>query len=278
MDNADEILNKIIDWAKGEELIKGVVMVGSRALEQSDDLSDIDISIFAKDIDPFVKDDSWISKISNVWVYSPDKYYFEDILVPTRLVIYERGDKVDFSLWNTDATEKLGQSGFFDTGFKILLDKDGGLANFKKPSLKPKLPKKPTEEEFIHLINEFWFEAYHIAKYLKRDDLWLVKNVDRVVKKHLLTMMEWYTLAKNNWEMDVKWLGKNIKNWLEVEIYNKLNNTFAHFDSEDSWKALISSSDLFRDLSKQSAKMLGYTYPEEVDKNLTGFINKLHSD
>jgi len=278
MSKLEGILNKIIEWAKSEDSVRGLIVEGSIAQDQGDNFSDVDISIFTKDIEPFTKDDSWISKIANVWVYSPDKYYFGDVLVPTRLVIYEDGIKVDYSLWNIDIIDDLNKSDCFDTGYKILLDKDSLLATFKEPSLKPKVPKKPTEEEFIHAVNEFWFEAYHVAKYLEREDLWMAKSRDWSIKEFLLKMMEWYSLAKNNWNTDVKWLGKHIKNWLEPEIYNRLNNVFGHFDSEDSWKALITTIDLYKDVSKETAKLLGFTYPDDVDKKLTEFINKLYQN
>lgn len=47
-----------------------------------------------------------------------------------------------------------------------------------------------------------------------------------------------------------KWAGKNIKKWLDPEIYERLNEIFSHFDKEDSWKALEARLNLFRDLSK----------------------------
>ena len=278
MDKAGIILNKIFEWAKAEESIRGLVIVGSRALQSpTDDLADLDISVFTRDIVTYVKDDSWISKIAKIWVYSPDKYYFNDVSVPTRLVIYEGGVKVDYSFWNVDIIAKLAKSDYFDTGYKILLDKDGLLKSFKEPSLKPKIPAKPTEEEFIHIINEFWFEAYHVAKYLKREDHWLVKFRDWSLQVYLLMMMEWYMLAKNNWDYDVKWTGKDIKKWVDPKIYKSLYDIFSSFDIEDSWRALIARINLFRDLSKETAEILSYPYPSVVDKNLTDFILSLRS-
>lgn len=279
MNKTDEILNKIIEWAKEEELVRGLIMVGSKALsDATDDLADIDISVFFKDKESFIRDASWISKIAKVWVYSPDEHYYGDTLVPTRLVIYEDGVKVDYSLCDIEVIEFLAKNNHFDTGYKILIDKDGLMTNFKEPSFKPSLPKKPTEEEFIHIIKEFWFEAYHVAKYLKREDLWLVKFRDWSLQVYLITMMEWLMLARNNWDYDVKWNGKHIKKWLDPKIYERLNEIFSHFDKEDSWTGLIARLNLFRDLSKETAQLLGYPYPEDTDKNLTGFINNLYEN
>lgn len=274
-----DFLNKITNWAKEDENIRSLLVEGSVAQGSADELSDVDVSIFARDIESLINDNSWISKIANVWVYSPDKYNFNNSAIHTRLVIYEGGVKVDYSLWNVNLIEQLinsNNSKKFTTGYKVILDKDGLLKNLPQPSSKFRVSQKPSEEEFIFTIKEFWFESYHVAKYLKREDLWMVKSRDWAIKELLLTIMEWQTLAKNNWNTDVKWMGKNIKQWLEPEIYNRLNNIFGHFDLEDSWKSLLTNIDLFRDLSKEVAKLLNYSYPEDVDKNLTSFINKLH--
>lgn len=275
MSKVDEFLDKIIEWAKEDKNIRGLLVEGSVAQGSADELSDIDISIFSKDVESLVQNDSWIYKVANVWIYSSDKYDFNSSVIHTRLVIYEGGVKVDYSLWNISLIDKLissNDSEKFTIGYKVLLDKDELLKNLPQPSSKYKVPSKPTEEEFIFNIKEFWFEAYHVAKYLKREDLWMAKSRDCATKELLLKMMEWHTLAKNNWNTDVKWIGKNIKQWVEPEAYNRLNNIFGHLDSEDSWKALIATIDLFRNLSKDTAQLLNYSYPEGVDKNLTDFM------
>lgn len=275
MENSEKVFSSLIKWATGNDSVRGLIIVGSRALQEPiDDLADFDISLFVKDSKPFTEEDAWISKIAKVWVYSPDEYEWNDVTVPTRLVIYENGVKVDYSLWNINIADQLGQSDFFDSGYKVLLDKDKLLANFKSSTFKRTIIKQPTQEEFTNVINEFWFEAYHVAKYLKREDLWLVKFRDWSLQVYLLTIMEWFMLSKNNWDYDVKWTGKQIKKWLDPDIYQRLENIFSHFNKEDSIKGLLARIDLFRDLSKETAKNLGYNYQEEVDKNITEFIYK----
>lgn len=280
MNTPNGILDRIVVWAKTEARIRGVLLMGSRASQQpSDDLADLGVGLFATDFEPYLSDDAWISRIAEVWVYSPDEFYFHNAVVPTRLVIYEGGTKVDYSFWGPASIEQLAEEKYFDTGYKTLLDKDEALQHLGAPSFKPAIPPKPTEGEFDRLINEYWFEAYHVAKYLKREDLWLVKFRDYgSLKVYLLTMMEWYTLAKHSWDYDVKWSGKHISQWLEPEIYDRLGGTFAHFDAQDSWAALIANNDLFRDLAEQTAKLLGYTYPARVAETITAFTFGLRDD
>lgn len=223
MSGSEELLKRLLAFAEKEDKIRGIIIVGSRASDRPvDDLADFDISIFTTDVNFFTKDDTWLSQMGNIWVYSPDKYFFDKELIPTRLVIYEGGLKVDYSLWDTRITHILAQSKYFDTGYKVLLDKDGLLGEIPAPSQMPATPAKPTQEEFSFAITEYWFEAYHVAKYLKREDLWLAKTRDVSIKYYLLKMMEWYILAQHNWNTDVKWSGKHIKEWLEPAVYQQL--------------------------------------------------------
>lgn len=125
MSGSEELLKRLLAFAEKEDKIRGIIIVGSRASDRPvDDLADFDISIFTTDVNFFTKDDTWLSQMGNIWVYSPDKYFFDKELIPTRLVIYEGGLKVDYSLWDTRITHILAQSKYFDTGYKVLLDKD----------------------------------------------------------------------------------------------------------------------------------------------------------
>ncbi len=280
IDEANKILDKIIEWGANEAAVRALLLMGSRAVRgPADHLADLDIGVFATSHIPYLTDDTWIGQLARPWVYSPDQFYFHDTVVPTRLVIYEGGTKVDFSFWNVASVERLATERYFDTGYKVLLDKDGTLQPLGPPSFKPTIPPKPSEQEFIRLINEYWFEAYHVAKYLYRGDLWLVKFRDSgSLKVFLLTLMEWYELAKHNWNYDVKWTGKHIRHWLEPEVYGRLDEIFAHFDVEDSWAALFANNALFRDLSGHTARLLGYHYPADLTENLTLFIRTLYNN
>ena len=49
--------------------------------------------------------------------------------------------------------------------------------------------ERPAESEFRRVVEEFWLEAYHVAKYLARDELWLAKERDWATKRFLATMI-----------------------------------------------------------------------------------------
>lgn len=278
MAESSDILAAIIEWAIEESAIHALLLTGSRAgREPVDTLADLDINVFATGFAPYLADDTWLRRIAQPWVYSSDELTFHDTIVPTRLVIYAGGTKVDYAFWSPASIERLAAARYFDAGYTVLLDKDGTLQQLPPPAFAPTIPPKPSEREFARLINEYWFEAYHVAKYLHRGDLWLVKFRDAgSLKVYLLTLMEWHTLARHGWDCDVKWTGKHIRRWLEPEIHDRLGAIFAHFDPEDSWAALFANNALFRDLTERTARQLGYPHPTEVAANLTEFIRTLH--
>lgn len=186
-----ELLQRISAWSEAQPNIRVLILTGSYAQDQADDLSDLDIEIFVRDPETYAQSDSWMSEIGPVWVYLP---LHDHAGYPTRLVIFEGGLKVDFSIFpvsvlvNRLAAQRL--SPLYDRGYRVLVDKDELAGRLPAPSRKAPMARVPTEEELVGLVREFWFEAYHVAKYLKRGDLWAGKYRDWGLKGLLLRMIE----------------------------------------------------------------------------------------
>lgn len=278
MDKTSQLLEKIISWANSESSVRIIIQTGSHVRNDNtaDDLSDLDLEVFVDNLKKYSEAEDWMKKIEEVWICLP---LTNEVGDPTRLVIFKDGIKVDFTLNATQDFDKLVQahkdSDLFSRGYKVLLDKDS-LSPGLSPSPYKNLPtKKPSQEEFTALVEEFFFEAYHVAKYIKRGSLWAVKFRDWTTKELLLKMIEWYEKSTHGWDYDTWYLGHKIEKWAEKDLYKELQHIFAHFDSEDSWNALDSTVVLFRRLAKETAMRLSYHYPEQVDKNLTGYIKSL---
>lgn len=69
-----------------------------------------------------------------------------------------------------------------------------------------------------------------------------------------------------------------ISSWVSDDSLKGLHGIFAHFDPQDSWKALLNAMELFRNLSKETAQKLGLEYPEDLDSNLSNFILNLRDE
>lgn len=272
---ADRILARILQWAGGEEPVRAVILQGSRAAKVPfDELADFDLLVFTRPDEPYTQEDRWLSAIGEVWVCVQDKYDWDDEMIPTRLVIFKDGVKVDFSFVGVHKLVEPA-SGGFDSNYEILVDKDGDADRMPKPALRKQSGVPPGEKDFLRLVNEFWFEAYHVAKYLKREELWLAKSRDWATKELLLKMMEWHAQGKHQWNHDTAYMGKRMKSWVEESTWKALHQTFAHFDADDSWNGLLSTIKLFRQLATAVAENLGLGYPVEMDRKISEFILKV---
>ncbi len=264
-----------INWAHNHPSIKALILVGSRAQQNEvDELSDYDVCVFADSIPSFIDDDQWLSQFGKVWICVHEHKEWEDQSFPTRLVIFDGGIKVDFSFWPTDLLKRWNQGspmpGDFQAGFKVWVDKEKLTQNLPK-HLKP-FVSKPTQQMFDTVIQEFWFEAYHVSKYLKRNDLWSALFRMGLLRNHfLLKMIEWNEQARSNWTVPLHPNGKNLHAWVCPETREAIQHVFAHFDQNDCWLALMRAIELFRRISAETAIMCGFTL-SELDQTMTEYI------
>lgn len=62
-----------------------------------------------------------------------------------------------------------------DAGYLILLDKKGITTELKAPAYKAFNIRKPTPEEFLATVTDFWWDSIYVAKSLWRDELFYAK-------------------------------------------------------------------------------------------------------
>ena len=174
----DDFLSKVVDWANGRSDIVSLIMTGSRARPDGvvDAHSDYDLEIFTTDPERYTSSSDWMTEIGDVWVFLATE---SSRGCPTRLVIFEDSRKVDFSILSFGALAEAVQAKqldeLYEQGYRVLIDKDGLTARLPPPSYSPPARRPPTETEFRATVEEFWFEAWHIPKYLQRGNLWVVK-------------------------------------------------------------------------------------------------------
>jgi len=90
------------------------------------------------------------------------------------LVLFAGGVKVAFAFYPAGVVSHSVRAGL---AHRVLLDKDGAA---REPRAEPVAigRRPPSAAEFARTAEEFWFEAYRVAKYLARNELWLVKSRD----------------------------------------------------------------------------------------------------
>jgi aminoglycoside 6-adenylyltransferase len=280
--DSQKILDRIVEWAQKESTIKAVILQGSHATGMADEYSDYDLAIFCYAFDAYIRDERWLSNIGKVWVCVCEKVERSGKIFPTRLVIFEDGVKVDFGFYTMDVLHTLVHARHlpddYNRGYSVLIDKESLTVSMPKATGKESHAKKPSKEEFLKVVNEFWFEVHHVAKYLKRGDLWLVKLRSGLIFEHfLLKMIEWNEEAKGNWASRVPPSGKRMQSWVDANTWRDLHQVFARFENRDSRQGLIHTMELFRKLAIDTSRRLGYSYPHDLDKNMTHFVTMLLS-
>jgi aminoglycoside 6-adenylyltransferase len=278
----DDILEAVVRWAESEVPIRALILTSSRAgAGEADEFSDYDLMVVTDDADRYLASDTWIKGIRPLWVYIKEQFPHGADLIPTRLVIYENGVKVDFSFWNTRILRDFVMHGFSGTddlnrGYRVLMDKDGLAAKLPLPAIKFFEVSKLTEAEFLSTIHEFWFEVAAIAKYLARGDLYPAKNRENgILKDLLLRMIIWNVQAKNHWTARTHTDGKRMRAWVDDQTLQSLRETYSGFDLRESWKSLTAGMEFFRKISGETAQLLGYEYPHIVDTAVSGYVVEL---
>ncbi len=271
----EELLEKIVVWANAEDAIRAMIIEGSRARHDQtvDRFSDYDLNLYVTDVAHYTSNDVWIEQISSVWAMEKEA---DPDGIASRLVLFQGGYDIDFKLVPVSMLHEFVRQQTlpddYHRGYKVVLDKDGLASRLPRPSYKAVPKKKPSEEEFLYAVNVFWFELFHLVKYLHRNELWCVKGRDAGIKRRLLQMIEWNAQAQHHWDYDTWIVGKYMQLWAEPEIWQAFGEIFARFDKEDSWRAACALMPLYRRLAGETARQLSYSYPYEMDKAISEFI------
>ena len=274
----DPFLEHVVEWAARQPDVRALVMTGSRARPAGpvDEASDYDLEVLTSDVGKY-ETDEWLAEIAPVWVYLPTTRSDESRYL-TRLVVFADAVKVDFSFAPLElldeAVETQTLTPLYERGYRVLVDKDGLAARLREPGFRPPARALPTEAELRASAEEFWFEASHIPKLLRRNELWVVKLRDWIMKQRLLEMIEWHALAASDGERDVWHIGTRMAEWAEPGVWERLHEAFGGFGADGAWRALLATTSLYSDLGRETAARLGYAYPVEADEAITSYIER----
>jgi len=267
----EQLFEKIVAWAK----TRVIIIEGSHGRNDRsvDRFSDYDLNLYVTDVARYADDDTWIAQIGPIWAMEKEAGPTGE---PTPLVLFAGGYDVDFRLLPVSLLEEFVRQhrlpDSYQRGYRVVLDKDDITAQLPPPAYKAVAKKKPSEDEFLYAVNVFWFELFHLVKYLHRGELWQVKLRDAGIKRRLLQMIEWHAQASHDWDYDTWFVGKHMQSWIEPEIWQAFFEIFARFDKEDSWRAVCALMPLYRRLAGETAQRLSYAYPYEMDGAISEFL------
>jgi aminoglycoside 6-adenylyltransferase len=283
MDRA--LIERIVALAEADGDIRAVILEGSIVTGGTvDELSDYDINIYGRDLEQYLDDDRWMVQIGEVLVYQKEHLLFYDELVPSRLVVYRDCPRVDFSFWPLELLSDMvrGQKQYesYRNGYVVLVDKDGLAAQLPRPDGAGFQISPPSRDTFLQELYDFWFEAYCVAKYLSRGDLWYSKLVENgYIKHHLYQIALWHHQAARDWPRDpvLHTEGKRFERWASPELLREIGSCFSGYAVEGTWRSLWAMVELFGRLARQTAQLLDIGYPEQKQQQVINYLRYLES-
>lgn len=267
MEDPQLLLAAILEWAGDDPRVRGVVQTGSRGRNlRVDSLSDLDIELIG-DFEALAADDTWYHRFSEVLVCLS----LPNDGMPSRLVVFRHGRKVDFFLrpmsWIEDQVSG-GLSDLYDAGYRVLLDESGRLEQL--PPARNPAPARPLPDEaaFQAVVDEFWFEATQVSTYVARDEFWVVKFRENTMHECLLRMLEWRAWTAPHPPPFTGYIGNRIHEWLDASSLVLARNSFSRATADDTWRALGAGMRLFDEASSATAARLGFAPRLDIHKQV----------
>jgi aminoglycoside 6-adenylyltransferase len=275
MRSEQEMLELIINTAKNDERIRAVIMNGSRANPNAprDIFQDFDIVYLVVDVAPFIADPTWINRFGELMILQMPEA-MEDPPPQNNgsfvyLMQFTDGNRIDLGLVPIANVNELEE----DSLSVLLLDKDGLLKPFAPPSDSDYLPRPPTAKAFSDCCNEFWWGCPYIAKGLWREEIIYAKSLfDQVVRDQLLKLLAWHIGVKTQFLQNPGKLGKYFQRYLEPELWDMLQKTYADASYDNTWEALFTMCDLFRKVAVPMAEHFDFDYPYNDDQRVRAHL------
>lgn len=282
---ANEVTNRLVQWVEQHPLIRALLLTSSRTNPAAplDALSDHDVILCVTDLDAFAQNEDWLQALGRPLVLLRGSDEIGGLPAPVRLVLYDDGTKIDYSVWPFEELGRIVQTATLpealDVGYSVLVDKDGLARELPPPTYRAHIPSPPTQQEYLDLVEEFWWETCYVAKNLWRDELMPARySLDGVMKTDLLRrLLEWRIEIDHGWSLKPGVLGRGLKKRLDAATWDALAQTYTGPEIEENWQALFRTTGLFRRVAVEVGQALGYIYPDDLDRQMTQYLEKIRN-
>ncbi len=264
---------KLEEWARSQPGVRAALLIGSRATPAGarDDFSDHDVVLFLEPAARLDRREDWLEVFGRPLIVLKETTEHRGETVPTRLVQYRGGHRIDFTLSRVDLLHRIADQealpDWLAAGYRVLLDRDGDAEKLLPPSVDAYVPRPPTPEEYAALVNEFWWEVLYVGKYVSRNELLPARYSLEAVLRYgcLVPMLEWYVQVPRGWEQSVGIRGRGLRWLLDLEDRECLDRTYAADTLASHGRALDATIELFRKAARTVARDLGHHYPRILD-------------
>ena len=270
---------QVLQWATHRSDIQAVLLIGSlaRVDHAADEWSDVDLILFADDIEGYVSQDGWLEAFGEVLVPVFERHESGDV---EWLVLFADGLKADF--YFTLGAERLvpviTQASYHSVicrGAKLLYARPG--TDIQLPAFKAAVAVKPEASEFLTLVHALLMNGHKMAKFTRRGDVVRAKLVlESLMRPALLTMIAWHAQALFGTERDTWYNGRFLSEWADPRVLVALPNTYGGYTDEETWRSLFGSLILFRWLAEETAVSWQYVFPSEAADQVLTWIREMY--
>jgi len=263
---ADETLARIGDWARVQDDVQAVILLGSQARTEhkADQWSDIDVVLIADDPDRYLGSSDWLEDLGSPLVTVVEPWALGGGL--ERRVLFRSGMDVDFAFVPTTIAPDLvamttdpSVQRLLGRGIRVLVDKTDfvktaldGLT-YSGPTVEP-----PSQVEFEHVSKDFWYHVILAAKKLRRGEVWVAKAMcDCHLKRRIVEMMAWGVQLTNP-GVDTWHEGRFLEEWADPKALEEFRFACAVYDADDVGRALRSTAQMFARLEAGCAVVLEF--------------------
>ena len=282
MRSEEEVIALMVNFAKNDERIRAVLLNGSRANPNAkkDRFRDFDITYVVREIKSFINDHGWIDVFGDRLILQMPKemiigdkgnpYSFE------YLMLFKDKNRIDVTLVPLDEI-KTGLNR--DSLTILLLDKDNIFEKLSPPSDRDYLILPPAEKEFIDCCNEFWWVSTYVAKGLWRREIIYAKQMLEIpVRTMFLKLIEWFIGIETNFRASFGNSGRNVKDLIPGNLYDKILSTYPDSNMQNIWSALFVMTELFHDFAMKIAKRMGFNYNEDEVQKVTEYLKSVYKE
>ena len=284
MRSTTEIKNLILDFAKKDNRVRAVLLNGSRANPKikADILQDFDVVFIVDGLESFIADHSWTDIFGRKIIFQlPDEM---NLGLPNEkkrisfcyLMLFEDKNRIDLTLF---PLHKIKSDFKPDSLTIVWLDKDNLFTQLPSPTDKDYLIQRPTEKEFLDTCNEFWWVSTYAIKGLLRSELIYTKEIlETVLRPMFLRVIEWKIGIENNYAVSIGKAGKFLKKHVTEDFYKNILLTYANFEIEENWRALLLMTEVFQQTSNFVADKLGFSINKTEEQNAIAYCKGQYAE
>ncbi len=300
---AEAFLSRVIEWASARPDVKAVLVIGSRArtVAPADALSDIDLMLVTTRPRFYASTTQWLHELGDLVLTCT----FSTV-VGTRAVrtgVFRDGNvllQLDAAMVGSFESRiaavvlrllarfpgamrlvpyALRQEieSWFDALRKgaprVLLDKDGSAGRMFGFVPPPPVCRAPSRAEFEEVVHSFLSLSLWNSNLLLRGEPWRAAHVCATqMRDRLVRVLEWHARATRGPDHDVWYGGRFFERWADPRAAAALRDVFGRYDTEDAWRALLASVELFSWIARETAEKLGLPYPSAAEAQASSWL------